>query len=645
MPSKLERFFDLRPGDLHRGMFLALYYFFIINAYTNGQVVRDALFLGRFEAVRLPYVDFIVAALVGGVLAIYFRIGRKMPLSHLLAATLCFFASNVALFWWIEKFRQSAWLYPVVYVWVGIFGVLATSQVWTLTNYVLTTREAKRLVGFIGTGGIVGGIFGGFLSNIVSRSLGAEGLFLVMGGSIAIATGLVFAIAAKNESMRALGASPAIKSQRSATLRENFRLIAASRHLTAIAALICVCSITTYIAGWQFRAIVKDTLTDKDAMAAFLGTFYGTTGVLAMLIQILLTPRLLRYFGIGVALFILPLALVAGTTAILVSGAMWAATFLRGTDKVVRYSVDTAALQLLFLPVPGETKVQAKSFLDTVVLRGGDGVGAVSVLLVTAGFGLGARQLGWIVLALLLIWIVLARQAGQQYISTLRDSLHQHRLDVERLRDSPVDRSATRMLVTGLRSDDPAKIVYMLDLLEGQRWKDAYSSIRELLWHAAPEVRAKAASILRRLGDTSVTPRIEELIQDSHLSVRTEALLFLVQLTGIDPLSRIKHLGDFPDFSIQAGTLAFLAQSGDPANLDAARLILEGMIAARGQDGRSARLEAARLIQILPGSFATSLCPLLADDDIQVLREAVQDSRQTPDPSIRAPPHHVAGQS
>jgi AAA family ATP:ADP antiporter len=624
MPSKLERFFDLRPGDLRRGTLLALYYFSIITAYTNGQVVRDALFLGRFEAVRLPYVDFVVAALVGGVLAIYFRIGRRMPLIYLLAATLGFFASNVALFWWMAKFTQSAWLYPVVYVWVGIFGVLATSQVWTLCNYVLTAREAKRLVGFIGTGGIVGGIVGGFLSNVVSRSMGAEGLFLVMGCSIAISTGLVFAISRNERMTPALRAAPAIKNQRSSTLLESFSVVISSRHLLAIAALICICSIATYIVGWQFRAIVKEHLPDKDAMAAFFGTFYGTTGVLAMLIQILLTPRLLRHFGIGVALSILPLTLIAGTTALIVSGGMWAATFLRGTDKVVRYSIDNAALQLLFLPVPPENKVQAKSFLDTVVSRSGDGLGALSVLLLTAGAGLAPTQLTWIVLTLLLLWIVVARHAGNQYVATLGDSLHQHRLDVEGVRDSSLDRSATKMLVTGLRSDDPSKIVYMLDLLEGRHWKDAYSSIRELLWHTAPEVRAKAASILRSLGDTSVIPRIEELVRDPHLSVRTEALLFLARLSHVDPLSRIQDLGDFPDFSIQAATLAFLAQTGDGANLDAARLILDGMIHERGPAGRHGRLEAARLIQILPDLFATSLCALLADDDVEVLREAAR---------------------
>jgi AAA family ATP:ADP antiporter len=623
MPSRLERFLDLRPGDLRRGTFLALYYFFIINAYTNGQILRDALFLNRFEAVWLPHVDFAGVVLVGVVLAIYFRIGRRMPLIQLLTGTLCFFAANGLLFWWIAAFRPGEWLYPVVYVWVGMFGVLATSQVWTLTNYVLTGREAKRLVGFIGIGGTLGGVVGGFLSHVVSRSMSAESLFLVMVVSIAISTGLVFAIAENNGSRNAaLRASPAIKSHRSATLRESLSLVASSRHLLIIAALICVGSVATYIAGWQFRAILKDTSPDKDAMAAFLGTFLGTTGVLAMIIQVVLTPRLLRYFGIRVVLSILPLALMAGTGAVILTGAMWAVTFLRGTDRVIRYAVDNGAFQLLFLPISSETKVQTKSFLDTVVLRSADALGAVAVLSLTVGLGLGPAHLGWIVLGLLLLWLVIAQQAGTQYVATLGDTLRQHRMDAERLTESPLDRSATQMLITGLRSEDPSKILYMLTLLETRHLKDAHGAIRQLLWHPAAEVRAKAASMLRRVGDTSVIPRIEELVTDPHLTVRTEAVLFLAQRKGIDPLLRIQDLGDFPDFSIQAATLAFLAQSEEGGNLEAARLILQGMIDERGVAGRHGRVEAARVIEILPESFSASLCTLLADDDPDVLREA-----------------------
>jgi hypothetical protein len=70
MLSRLESFFNLRPGDFRRGILLASYYFLIIATNTQAQVARDALFLGRFKAVSLPYVDFVVAAIVGGVLAL-----------------------------------------------------------------------------------------------------------------------------------------------------------------------------------------------------------------------------------------------------------------------------------------------------------------------------------------------------------------------------------------------------------------------------------------------------------------------------------------------------------------------------------------------------------------------------------------------
>src|SRR5262245_35783705 len=241
MVSRLEWFLNMRPGDLRRGILLALYYFLIISTYTEGQVVRDALFLGQFKAVQLPYVDFAVAAVIGVILAIYIRIGRLTSLSNLLAATLSFFCVNLAVFWWIAHFLQATWLYPVVYIWVGIFGVLAVTQVWTLANYVLTGREAKRLFGFIGSGGILGGIFGGFLSNALATELGAESLLLAMAVSVAVAIALVDVIHAQNrEVIRTTISGTTMDGESPGTLRESFNLVRSSPHLRTIAALICI---------------------------------------------------------------------------------------------------------------------------------------------------------------------------------------------------------------------------------------------------------------------------------------------------------------------------------------------------------------------------------------------------------------------
>src|SRR5689334_14525381 len=152
MVSRLEWLFDLRPGDLRRGILLAVYYFLVISTNTEGQIVRDSLFLGHFKAVQLPYVDLAIAVVVGGILALYIRIGRLTSLTNLLAGSLSFWLLNVVAFWWMAHFIEPTWLYPVVYIWVGMFGVLAVTQVWTLANYALTDREAKRLFGFIGSG-------------------------------------------------------------------------------------------------------------------------------------------------------------------------------------------------------------------------------------------------------------------------------------------------------------------------------------------------------------------------------------------------------------------------------------------------------------------------------------------------------------
>src|SRR5262245_21297867 len=254
MVRKLEWLFDLRPGDLRRGILLALYYFLIISTYTEGQVVRDALFLGHFKAVQLPYVDFAIAALIGSILAVYIRISRVTSLKNLLVGTLAVILINLVLFWSIARFERATWLYPVVYIWVGIFGVLAVTQVWTLANFVFTGKEAKRLFGFVGSGGIVGGIFGGFLSNVLTHAFGAESILLAMGGSVGISIILVVAIHAQNRQLLDSATSFAHEGERPGTLRESFHLVRSSSHLRTIACLICICSLVTALASWQFRA-------------------------------------------------------------------------------------------------------------------------------------------------------------------------------------------------------------------------------------------------------------------------------------------------------------------------------------------------------------------------------------------------------
>lgn len=177
MTRALERLLRLQRGDLPRGLLLFAYLFLVICAYLIGQVARDSLFLGRFDASLLPFADMSLFLVVALVVAFYVRAGRRLSLDRLIAGSLVAFGFMGLAFAALARLTPPpAWLFPVVYVWVGVLGVLAPAQVWTLANYVLTSREARRMFGFVGAGATLGATVGGFLSSVLARRFGAESL-------------------------------------------------------------------------------------------------------------------------------------------------------------------------------------------------------------------------------------------------------------------------------------------------------------------------------------------------------------------------------------------------------------------------------------------------------------------------------------
>ena len=627
MARLIERLLNLQRGDLARGALLFSYLFLVMGSYIVARVSRDALFLDQFKAVQLPFADLAIAALVGFVVSGYLVLGRRLGLRNLLAGSLLFFASNTLVFWYLSHYYRLPWLYPAIYVWVGIFGVLAPAQVWTLSNYVLTTREAKRVFGLIGSGSIAGAILGGKFANLVAPRYGTESLLLAMTVALTICAGLVMLIWRRKLADSAPEENDSTTRQDNvATLRASLRLLWASPYLRSIATLILIASVVTSVAGWQFKALSKMFIPGKNELAAFFGDFYFYAGIAGLLVQILVTSRLLRRFGLGTALFVVPVAMLLGSAGVVVWGmvTLWAAIGLRSGINVFQDSIDKPTVELLYLPVASDIKNQVKSFIDTVIWRFGDGLAAVGVLAFATTLGWSATQISWLNMIFIAAWFVAAFVARRQYVATLRDSIHQHRLDCERASTPILDRSTLELFAAQLRPADPKELLYALSLFEVGKQQAAHPAVRELLHHPDAAVRQKALSILAGARDRTVLPQVEKLLQDPSLEVRTEALLYLCHQTHIDPLACIQELGNFADFSIRSAVVAFLARPGETQNLDTARLMLDAMVNEPGPEGQRTRLEAARLIAGLPDDFDPQLRCLLADEDPEVARQAIR---------------------
>lgn len=624
----IERALNLRSGDLGRGALLCSCLFLIITSYVVGKVAGDALFLAHFNARSLPYADILSAFVVALVISAYVRFGRRLSLVKVLVSSMVFFASNCLLFWVLSYTYRPSWLYPAFYIWVKTFGVLAPAQIWTLANHVLTSREAKRVFGLVGGGGIAGWIFAGVFSRGIAKVFGTEALLVGMAAFLLLCAVLIVLTwrsgqvqLGEEEIAGSHGAAPG-----PATLRESMRLVFASPYLRVIAGVICVSNLVTNLTMWQFRAIAQQMLVHKDALAIFFAQFNIYAGIASLFFQLLVTTRLLRRWGIGKALFMLPLAVMAGSFGLLAIGSLAAVVALKGTDQVLRYSVDKSTAELLYLPLPSRLKTQVKWFIDTVIWRAGDALAGLTVLIFATWLHLSAVQLSWVVLGWVSCWLLTAFVARREYVLNLKDSISRHRLELEQLSTPVLDRETSDLLSASLSASDPADILYALGMFEAERQRAVHPAIRGLLQHPAAKVREKALAILSSSGDTSVLPEVERLVRDGDLTVRTEALLFLSRHTHVDPLSRIQEVGDFADFSVRSAMVAYLARPGEAQNLPAARHLLEAMASEAGAENQRTRLEAARLLGILPDCFDPLLATLLGDGDTEVVREAIRSA-------------------
>jgi ATP:ADP antiporter, AAA family len=630
--TALQRIVDVRPEETPAVVLTFLGIASVVASFILGKAVRNGLFLSQFAAYKLVYVYVGVPILLSLFVPIYTRMAARSGQRAVITGSLAFFLLNVLAFWALFRFRPHPLLVAVFYVWVNCYGIIVPVQVWNFANSIFDTRQAKRLFGLIGGGASAGAIAGGFLARMLVKPMGgAVNLLLVLAALIAAAAAFM------NLTLAAIPRRPPPPRPdhgRGPRLAKTLGLVGRSPYLKRIAGLVFLVAVVTQWTQFQFLLVAQERHAgDADSLTAFLGGFNMYFGIVAMLVQVFLTGTALRRFGIALTILLLPLSLGLGSALILVYPVFWSVLVTNSFDQSLRFSIDKATFELLYLPLSPAVRSEVKAAIDMIFNRMADAAGGLLLGLATQGFdlgilrvpgaGFGLRGIAALNLGLIVAWISVAVALRRGYVDAIRESIRQHSLDAEG--PAPLfDRATAEILAGKLAAGDEAEILYALGLFEAQHRQTTHPALRSLLAHPSPAVRRRAVSILDAAGDTSVVAQVEALIEDESLETRTEALCYLARHSRIDPLVRIRELGDFEDYSVRAGLIAFLARPGESQNLDAARVLLDAMSEEPGPEGRRARLEAARLIGALPDALGAPLGRLIRDPDVDVARTALQ---------------------
>ena len=611
---------DLRVGERALVGMMFAYNFALLVALYLLKPARDSLFLIELGPERLPFVFLAVAAAVVPVTLLYGWLGRRLRLSQLVnGTTLVLIASLVALRWAVSL--EAGWVFFLLYVWVSIYSVLATSQYWLLAGAVFDPQQAKRIFALLSFGAILGAVVGGEVTGLLVESWGVRtrDLLWVAAGVLASTVVLV------NWVRLRASAHPTDHTQRAdgpAAAGSAVSVLKASRHLQLITAVIAVAVLTTALVDFQFKTVSADAFPVRADLTTFMGRFYGRVSLIALGLQFFIAPRVIRMRGVGGALLLLPVVLAVGSVAMFVVPGLIAGTLLRGADQSLKHSIDRTGRELLFLPVPLGAKKQVKVFIDVFVDQGMQGLGGL-VLLAALALGLTVQSLSLVVLALVGVWIGLAWWARQSYVQAFRETLPSKE-DAEEPDRAPAPDVAE--LLDALSSPRAQRVEEALDLLDEADAELPVDRATSLLKHRSARVRRRAIAILAKQREQGLTRVVADYLRDRDAEVRLEAARYLYRSLHGNHLPLLRAGLEHADVRIRAAAVGVVAESGTERERalvtdDVVRSLLD----YRGPGAEDARAEAAKALGALgrPGNH-DALRALLDDPEPRVVRAAIE---------------------
>jgi ATP:ADP antiporter, AAA family len=420
-PPSLSRVVSLRPGEGALVAWAWLYLFSVFTAYYVIRPIRDeAGVAGGVENLAWLFSGTLVAMMA--VNPPFAALVAALPRKRFIGLTYRFFMLNLAVFLVLFQTatgEANVWVGRAFFIWTSVFNLFVVSVFWSFMADLFTNEQGKRVFGFIAAAATVGGIVGSYVTATAVESLGVPTLLL--GAALLLELG-VFA-------SKRLGAiAPALATPATGTpaadadagakaigggVLSGLTHALSSPYLLNICLYMLLYTILSTFLYFQQAAIVDASFADRAARRVFFARVDFWVNVLTLGAQVFLTGRVTRGLGVPATLTVVPAVTAVGflwlglapTVAVVVGFLM-----LRRSGN---FALARPSREVLFTVVSREDKYKAKNFIDTVVYRLGDQVGAwASSLVAMAGLGTGA--IAWAAVPLALAWVANAWWLGRR---------------------------------------------------------------------------------------------------------------------------------------------------------------------------------------------------------------------------------------
>ncbi len=396
----------------------------LLASYSVFRPVRDAIILGG-DADKIPWLftaTFVAMLVVSPVWsAVLARHGRrKMVPIAFHAFALC----AVAFCALIGSELEPVTVGRVFYVWASVFNLFVISVFWSLLSDLMGPGVARRLYGPIAAGGTVGSIAGPALTHTFVGSIGVPGVLAACAILLEVAVLGVHQVRKAGEVLeRETGETRAPVEDKPAGggALDGILQVAKSPYLSALVGYVLCTAVAATFMYLEQAKLTKAAFSDLDSRTAFFSGIDFWTAMVALVLQTVLAARLLKRFGPGLVLAILPLVQAVGISVIAMAPSLTVLVIAQVASRAATHGLTRPSREMLFTVVDRDAKYRAKNAIDTVGYRFGDlasswihdglrAIGAGNIVLVIAT---GPLVVIWLVFATIL-GVGFGRRAAMQ---------------------------------------------------------------------------------------------------------------------------------------------------------------------------------------------------------------------------------------
>jgi AAA family ATP:ADP antiporter len=436
-PSLVDRllrpFSKVLPGEGVLAVLMLVCVFLILTSYYVMKTAREGLILAggtfglRGDELK-TYATGAMALLLIGVVPAYGMLANRVRRLRLINITYAIVIACLVVFFALGRAAIPIGL--PFFVWLGLVSVFLIAQFWSYANDLYTEEQGKRLFAIIAIGGSLGAVLGPRIAKLSDTFT-----LMLIAGAI-LGTSLVLFNVIERLHVRRASAGDVARAPIDGA--GGFALVFRDRYLLLIAGMLLVANLVNttgeYVLSNAVRehaiAVVPATAhpelfgTARDAaigaerrelIKAFYGDFFMWVNLVGFLIQAFLVSRVIGKIGVRHALFVLPIVAFGAYGLIAMVGGLALVRAAKIAENGTDYSLQNTVRQSLFLPTERAVKYKAKAAIDTFFVRAGDTMSAILVGLGIHQLGFGGRELAFVNLVMIGLWIAIATGIARRH--------------------------------------------------------------------------------------------------------------------------------------------------------------------------------------------------------------------------------------